>query len=147
MAQPSPHWETTLCLVGAAGCRGLTWDDLDLVDAGDGVRPPVWSHVSIFAGNLASAFSFAYPTRGRRLRGLDGLFAKPRTRATFLGSYIWAGKHGTVVLAPAYPGGGEQGDHLIFRWRQSKVGYAVGLHGWEPLSHALATLRAMVRSI
>jgi hypothetical protein len=142
-----PHWAATLCLVRAAGCQGLTWDDVNLVDAGDGVRPPVWSHVTIYAGDLGSAFSFRYPTHGRRIGNLDGLFAKTRRRAIFLGSYTWAGRSGTVVLAPSYPGGGEQGDHLIFRWRQSNVGCAVGLHSWEPLSHAFATLRAMVRSI
>jgi len=147
MAQPSPHWEITLCLVGTVGCSGVTWDDLNLADAGDGVRPPLWSHISIYAGNLVSAFRFPYPTRGRRVRNLHGLFARDRTRPTFLGSYRWAGKRGTVVLAPAYPRGGEQGDHLIFRWRRSGVGYAVGLHGWEPLSQAFATLRAMIRSI
>jgi hypothetical protein len=147
MEAPSPHWAATLCLVHATGCEGLTWDDLNLVDAGDGVRPPVWSHVTIYAGDLGRAFQFRYPTQGRRIGNLDGLFAKTRTRAIFLGSYKWAGRSGTVVLAPSYPGGGEQGDHLIFRWRQSNVGYAVGLHGWEPLSHAFATLRAMVRSI
>src|SRR6202040_1815923 len=43
MEPPSPHWAATLCVVRAAGCRGLTWDDLNLVDAGAGVRPPVWS--------------------------------------------------------------------------------------------------------
>jgi hypothetical protein len=147
MTQPPPHWETAVCLIGAAGCGGLTWDELSLVDAGNGVRPPVWSHVAIYAGDLASAFGFRYPTQGKRVTHLDGLFARTRARAIFLGSYTWGGKRGTVILAPAYPGGGEQGDHLIFRWRRSHVGFAVGLHGWEPLSQAFATLRAMVRSI
>jgi hypothetical protein len=147
MGQPSPHWETSVCVVGHTGCQGLTWDDLSLVGAGSGTRPPVWSHISIYAGNLKSAFRFAYPTRGVRPRRLDGLFARTRTHAIFLGSYTWGGKHGTVVLAPDYPGGGEQGDHLIFRWRQSRTGFAVGLHAWEPLSTAFATLRVMVRSI
>jgi hypothetical protein len=147
MEQPSPHWETSVCVVGRTGCQGLTWDDLSLVDAGYGIRPPVWSHVSIYAGNLTSAFRFAYPTRGVRPRRLDGLFARTRTRAIFLGSYTWGGKRGTVVLAPDYPDGGEQGDHLIFRWRQSGAGFAVGLHAWEPLSQSFATLGAMVRSI
>ena len=147
MRPPSPHWAPTLCLVGAVGCQGLRWDDLNLVDAGNGVRPPIWSHITIYAGKLDSAFRFHYPTHGPLIGRLDGLFAKARTRAIFIGSYTWAGKKGTVVLAPAYPGGGEQGDHLIFRWRQLGVGYALGLHGWEPFSHAFATLRAMVRSI
>src|SRR5260370_22308661 len=64
MEQPSPHWETALCLVSEAGCQGLTWDDLSLVDAGAGNRPPVWSHIAIYAGNLASAFPFRFPTHG-----------------------------------------------------------------------------------
>jgi hypothetical protein len=149
MAQPPPHWEANVCVVGNAGCQGLTWDDLSLVDAGQGnePRPPIWSHVSIYAGNLGSAFRFAYPTRGVRPRRLDGLFARARTHAIFLGSYSWGGKCGTVVLAPDYPDGGEQGDHLIFRWSATGTGFAVGLHGWEPLGEAFATLRAMVRSI
>jgi hypothetical protein len=113
IAQPPPHWETGVCLVGAAGCGGLTWDDLSLVDAGNGVRPPVWSHISIYAGNLASAFGFRYPTQGKRVAHLDGLFAKTRARAIFLGSYTWGGKQGTVVLAPAYPGGGETGATIL----------------------------------
>jgi hypothetical protein len=103
--------------------------------------------VTIYAGDLGRAFQFRYPTQGRRIHNLDGLFGKKRTRAIFVGAYTWAGKSGTVVLAPTYPGGGEQGNHLIFRWHRSNVGCAVGLHGWEPLSQALATLRAMVRSI
>ena len=147
MEQPSPHWETSVCVVGRKGCQGLTWDDLSLVDAGYGTRPPVWSHVSIYAGNLSSAFRFPYPTRGVRPRRFDGLFASARTHAIFLGSYTWGGKRGTVVLAPDYPNGGEQGNHLIFRWRESGTSFAVGLHGWEPLSRSFATLRAMVRSI
>lgn len=146
MDQPEPHWETSVCVVGARGCAGPQWDDLELVDGGYGEHPPAWSHVSVYAGDVAHAFPFAYPTQGRRPARLDGLFAKARSRAIFLGAYTWAGKHGTVVLAPAYPDGGEQGDHLIFRWRAGGVGYAIGLHGWEPLSQAFAVLRAMVRS-
>jgi len=136
-----------VCLVGHTGCLGLTWDDLDLVDAGYGDHPPVWSHLSIYAGDLTRAFGFRYPTGGRRVATLDGLFAKARTRAIFLGAYAWGGRRGTVVLAPDYPGGGEQGGHLIFRWRQSGVDCAIGLHGWEPLAQAFATLRAMVVSV
>ena len=146
MSQPAPHWETSVCVVGAHGCAGLSWDDLELVDAGYGDRPPAWSHISVYAGDLTDAFPFAYPTHGSRPARLDGLFAKPRPRAIFLGAYTWAGKRGTVVLAPAYPNGGEEGDHLIFRWRGAGAGYAIGLHGWEPLSQAFAMLRAMVRS-
>jgi hypothetical protein len=147
IGHPSPHWETAVCIAGRKGCLGLFWDDLSLVAAGNGDRPPIWSHVSIYAGDLAPAFRFTYPTHGVRPRRLDGLFERRRTRAIFLGTYTWGGKQGTVVLAPGYPRGGEQGDHLVFRWRERGMGCAVGLHGWEPLSQALATLRSMVRSI
>jgi hypothetical protein len=52
-----------------------------------------------------------------------------------------------VVLAPSYPSGGEQGDHLIFRWSRDGVGFAVGLHAWEPLSGAMGTLKMMIGSV
>jgi hypothetical protein len=147
MVQPPPHWEMSVCLVGHPGCLGLTWDDLDLVDAGYGDHPPVWSHVSVYAGDLSGAFRFRYPTHGDRDAHLDGLFAKAHTRAIYVGAYTWGGRHGTVVLAPDFPGGGEQGGHLIFRWRQAGVGCAIGLHGWEPLAQTFVMLRAIVRSV
>ena len=147
MSQPSPHWEVDLCLVGHSGCAGLTWDDLSLVDGGYGTRPPAWSHVIVQAGNLAKAFPFVYPTRGTMVTHLDGLFARTRTRAVYIGAFRWGGKRGTVILAPDFPGGGEQGNHLIFRWRDRQTDFALGLHGWEPLSHAFAALRQMIISI
>jgi len=76
----------------------------------------------------------------------DGLVARPRSRALFFGRFAWGGERGTLVLAPGYPGGGEQGDHLIFRWRRGPVEYAVGLHAWEPLTRTAATLHAIVES-
>jgi hypothetical protein len=130
MSQPSPHWEANLCLVGHRGCAGLTWDDLSLVDAGYGDRPPVWSHVIVQAGNLAHAFPFRYPAAGRRVARLDGLFGRTRSRAIYIGKFTWGARRGTVVLAPDFPTGGEQGNHLIFRWRQHGTDFAVGLHGW-----------------
>lgn len=147
MSQPAPHWEANLCLIGRSGCAGLTWDDLSLVDAGYGTRPPAWSHVIVQAGNLAHAFPFKYPTVGRRVTHLDGLFARARSHAIYLGTFTWGGRRGSVVLAPDFPAGGEQGNHLIFGWRKGKTDLALGLHGWEPLSQAFATLRKMVTSI
>jgi hypothetical protein len=88
-----------------------------------------------------------YPTTGPRVGKLNGLFAKTRKRAIFLGAFTWGGKHGTVVLAPDNPRGGEQGGHPIFRWRDAGVDYAVGLHAWDPLAQAFATLRKMIGSI
>ncbi len=147
MSQPSPHWETSVCLAGKSGCHGLTWDVLDLVDAGDGNRPPIWSTSPSTQEPSPAPFRFAYPAHGVRPRRLDGLFAKSRAKALFIGSFRWGGKIGTVVLAPNFPTGGEQGDHLIFRWKRDSVGFAVGLHGWEPLSQTMATLKTMIESI
>jgi hypothetical protein len=132
MSQPSPHWEAN-----------YSSNSLDLVDSDNGDRPPIWSHVVVEAGNLGQA----YPSRGNRVTHLDGLFARARSRAVYIGTFTWGGRRGTVVLAPAYPAGGEQGDHLIFLWRAHGTELALGLHGWEPLSQAFATLRLMVLSI
>lgn len=147
MAQPAPHWDATLCLPRHPGCAGVAWADLDLVDAGYGTKPPAWSHVVLYAGDLARAFGFTYPAAGPPQPNLDGLLSRPRTRAIFIGTYTWHRRRGTVVLAPPFPGGGEQGDHLIFRWREAGNGHAIGLHAWEPLSQAFATLRFLVDSI
>jgi hypothetical protein len=37
--------------------------------------------------------------------------------------------------------------HLIFRWQERGVSLALGLHAWEPLSEAPATLEQMVSSL
>ena len=142
-----PPYQVFLCRRGGKGCLGLHWDDLEIQHAGNSNRPPVWLHVAIFAGNLSGAFPFSYPRSGRARQTRNGLFAVNRRRALFLGERTWGGISGALVLAPSYPAGGEQGDHLIFRWRRGSVGYAVGLHGWEPFLQTVATLEAIVASI
>ena len=126
MIQPRPHWETNVCTEGHPGCLGLRYDVLDLLDAGNGSKPPVWSHIAVYAGDLRKAFPF---------------------RTTLVGVYPWHGRYGTVVRAPPYPAGGEVGGHLIFRWRAGRTGFAVSLHAWSPVAEPLATLRAMVLSL
>jgi putative hemolysin len=126
MAQPSPHWEAYACRAGRPGCGGQQWDVLDLVDGGFGTRPPAWSHVVVYAGDLQRAFPFTMRT---------------------LGAVTWNSRRGTLVLAPSYPAGGEQGGHLIFRWRLGRTGYAVGLHAWRPLAAVRAVLRSMIFSL
>jgi hypothetical protein len=91
--------------------------------------------------------SLTYPNSGRRVSELDGLLARARSHAIYIGTFTWGGRKGSVVLAPDFPAGGEQGNHLIFRWRKSGTDFALGLHGWEPLSRSFATLRQMVISI
>jgi hypothetical protein len=60
---------------------------------------------------------------------------------------VWGTRDGTLVLAPSFPVGGIDGDHLIFRWQQDDTEYAVSLHAWKPLEGASATLRSIVESI
>lgn len=63
------------------------------------------------------------------------------------GSRSEAGKAGELVLAPPFPLGGMNGNHLAFRWRASGREHAVTPHGWEPFLETVGTLRSIVRSI
>jgi hypothetical protein len=151
----SPGYSVGLCRIGAAGCAGLTWDDLHIQRGGvvravasDG--PPAFLHIAVFAGRLTGshAFRFRYPQAGDRPIPLrDRVFARERSRAVFFGLRTWRGRTGTLTLAPGYPTGGTQGDHLVFRWRRGAVEYAIGLHAWDALTSTEATLRAMVVSL
>lgn len=143
-----PAWNAFLCSGGKPGCLGVAWDDLELEHVGFGpTKPPTWAHIAIFAGDLRHAFPFNYPTQGTSARLRAGLFSSRRIRPVFLGHVSWGDRRGTLVLAPAFPDGGEQGDHFIFRWQRGGVTYALGLHGWEPAPQAVATLKAIVESL
>jgi len=143
-----PAWEAYICLRGRPGCLGLTWDDFELIHSGGGsLEPPNWSHVAIFAGSLTRvAFPFGLPTSGTVVALRDGVFTRSGAQPIFFGVTRWGAKTGTLALAPDYPRGGEQGGHLIFLWKRDGTAYAIGLHAWEPLVQAAATLRAIVRS-
>lgn len=68
-----------------------------------------------------------------------------RRRPLFLGRVTWGGHEGVLVLAPPFPRGGLQGNHLIFSWGEGSK--AVSLHGWEPFEEVPTVLRAIVESI
>ena len=72
---------------------------------------------------------------------------RDRKRAIAFGTVRWGGRNGRLYLAPPYLYGGMMGNHLIFRWREGGRSYALGLHAWEPLREAAATLRAIVGSL
>jgi hypothetical protein len=110
------------------------------------MQPPTWAHVTIFAGDLRRAFPFGFPTGGTPTPLRKGLYDAPRSRPVFLGTVRWGARTGPLVLAPDYPLGGQQADHLVFRWHDDKREYAIGLHAWDPLAQAAATLRAIVVS-
>jgi hypothetical protein len=57
------------------------------------------------------------------------------------------GKEGEVALAPSFPAGGIEGDHLIFRWIEADTAYSISLHAWEPGAESLESLRAVVVSL
>lgn len=144
------HWLINGCRPGVPGCGGVSWLQLDLehMEREADVPPPRWVHVEIFAGDLDRAFRFRWPAadRGSRTVLADGVFRRERASALYFGEVEWGGRRGALVLAPGYPTGGTQGNHLVFRWRDSGGDHAVGLHAWEPLTQAAATLQEMLAS-
>lgn len=104
-------------------------------------RPPALVHVVATAGDLPR----------RRLAGRrqprDGLLAERGRGFLLLGRVTWAGRRGTLVIAPPYPRGGIEGNHLVFEWRQSGSTYRLSVHGWEPFSEVPVVLKAVVGSL
>jgi hypothetical protein len=114
-------------------------------------------HVVLYAGKLGgpkgthsgpsdSAFAFDWPKNHRASAIRNGLLREKRTEAVFLGRFRWAGRSGSLVLAPPEELGGIVGDHIVFRWREGNVEYALSLHAWEPFIEAVASLRAVTES-
>jgi hypothetical protein len=110
-------------------------------------RPPKYVHIIVSAtrGTLAPSFPFAWPA-GLAVGIRDSLLRQRRAKPVLLGSPVWSGRRGTLVLAPPLAFGGENGDHLIFRWKRAGLDYTVSMHSWAPLREAVATLRAVVVS-
>ncbi|MEJ7569828.1 MAG: hypothetical protein WKF41_16380 [Gaiellaceae bacterium] len=142
------HWLINGCRPGREGCGGVSWLQLDLehIERQADVPPPRWVHVEVLGGDLDRAFRFTYPAAGRDSQTAlaDGVFQRHRANAVYFGEVTWSGRSGSLVLAPGYPTGGTQGDHLIFRWRDFDGDHAIGLHAWEPLTEAAATLKQML---
>jgi hypothetical protein len=111
-------------------------------------RPPSMLHFELTAtrGRVGEVLPFSWP-RGRGIQARNGLARMDRNGPVALGAALWGGRHGSLVLAPPFPTGGSQGNHLIFRWREGGVTYFLGLHSWEPFLETVATLRKIVRSI
>jgi hypothetical protein len=102
-------------------------------------------HLEISAGPREDV-SFGWPT-GQPAPSFHGALRQDRDEPLLLGEVTWGGRRGTLVLAPPYPAGGSQGNHLIFRWRRQGTTYIVGLHAWEPIAEAVIVLRSIVDSI
>jgi hypothetical protein len=108
-------------------------------------RPPTMLHLEISAGP-DEGLRFPWPT-GDPAPSFQSVLRTERDAPLLLGEVTWGEKHGTLVLAPPYPTGGSQGNHLIFRWRQEGTTYLVGLHAWEPISETVLVLRTIIYSI
>ncbi|HEV2756208.1 MAG TPA: hypothetical protein VG318_10600 [Actinomycetota bacterium] len=103
--------------------------------------PPRFAHVNVLAGDLGVMAGFEI---GGRLAGAP---ERQRSTALSLGPREWNGRTGELLLAPSYPMGGMEGDHLVFRWAEGGTDYSISLHAWKPLAHVEATLGAMVGSL
>jgi hypothetical protein len=139
------EWTVNLCRPNATGCAGVYWYDLEL-DAGLGTQPPTGSHVAVFVGARlrgTHAFPFAWPPPKPRQIGKT-LKSTGNQHAAFLGFAWHAGHRGQLILAPSYPAGGEQGDHVVFLWTSGGMERAVGLHSWGDVMPTIATLRRML---
>jgi hypothetical protein len=108
--------------------------------------PPRFAHLNIQGGDLSKAFAFPFPLRGPPVR-LPERLPRRRESALYLGRFRWGDRSGALILAPSFPTGGIEGDHLIFRWQEGAADYAISLHAWRPLDVCAATLRAVVSSV
>jgi hypothetical protein len=104
-------------------------------------RPPATVHLVISEGWGVLVAS------QHRARARDGLLEQRRRAPVFLGRVRWAGKRGDLVLAPPFPRGGIEANHLRFTWQEGRTVYGLSLHGWEPFTEVPDVLRAVVESI
>lgn len=113
------------------------------------MRPPGNLHIEVEVAVGAAkprGIGFRWPTSGAA-RPRDGMVHEERSRPVLFGRVNWGGRPGTVALAPAYPNGGSQGNHVVFRWQDGRSTYLVGMHAWEPFTEAYTTLRRVVASL
>jgi hypothetical protein len=134
----------SLCRGGEGACRAFAWDEFSLQWGAESPGHPEQNrptgiervgapggivHVVLYAGKLGgpkgthsgpsdSAFAFDWPKNHRASAIRNGLLREKRTEAVFLGRFRWAGRSGSLVLAPPEELGGIVGDHIVFRWRR-----------------------------
>jgi len=104
-------------------------------------RPPAFAHLELAAGETSLAehvdASPVVPRNGM-MTGREGEAAAPAVRLT---TSNWPVPDGSLVLGDCF------GNHLCYRWREAGANYQVDLHGWEPFTETVATLRQIVQSI
>jgi hypothetical protein len=107
--------------------------------------PPRFAHIVIKAGDLSHGFYFPFPDPESSPTSIHQSIGG--SNPVFLGKATWGGKSGVLVLAPPFPAGGIDGDHLIFRWTEGHEKISISLHTWKPLAMSEATLHAVVESV
>jgi hypothetical protein len=103
-------------------------------------RPPAFVHLELAAGGISLAGHIdAGPVAPRNgmMAGRESEAAAPTIKLISRG---WPGR-GSLVLGDCF------GNHLCYRWRQGGEQLQLDLHGWEPFTQTVATLRKIVRSI
>ncbi len=113
------------------------------------MRPPRNLHIEVEVTTRSTkplGIGFRWPSSGA-VRPRDGMVHEQRPQPVMLGRVTSGRKAGTVVLAPAYPNGGSQGNHVVFRWRAGQTTFLVGMRAWEPFTEAYATLRRVIESL
>jgi hypothetical protein len=105
--------------------------------------PPRFLHVNVHAGDLRQAFPFEWPMEAT---ALPDPIPKKRRKSILLENVTWFGKEGSLILAPSFPAGGIDGDHVIFRWHEAGDEYAISIHAWAPLTETVNALRAVIGS-
>lgn len=109
--------------------------------------PPHFLHIQTFAGHLSREGGLiALNGAVRRLR-LEESPPKRSNASLLLGTEDWGGRNGQVFLAPPYPFGGVESDHLLFVWKGKDGELAVSLHAWLPLSASLKTLEEVIDAL
>ena len=106
--------------------------------------PPQFVHLIIWGGDLERAWAWRQSGRSTRLEGEP---PHEREHGILLARPRWTCEAGELVLAPSYPSGGMNGEHLMYMWTEEETEFAMSLHAWEPVSETIGTLRAIVRSI
>lgn len=143
-----------------AGARGCLFEGIDMFSVESRPNPnaqtrrPIFVHVVLYAGDLGgprgfqahahSAFPFDWPDPSSARPLIDGLTRHRRAKAIALGRYGFGSVVGELVLAPTTHA--MDAGHVIFRGRSARWEFAMSLHAWEPLTEAVSTLRAIVRS-
>jgi hypothetical protein len=109
--------------------------------------PPRFVHINVIASPVDHPLAFNWPTRATVAPVDLENVPRKRNEPLLIGAYTWTGRKGEVALAPSFPAGGIEGDHLIFRWVEAPTAYSISLHAWRPVVKGFNSLRAVVKSV